>query len=202
MPLDPNCRLLRSPAKRIFRTHLLSSPATSLLVLFPICFIVGHLSRALCLVRHLSSPSVGLSVINQASDSNLSDISQRPDHGPWDSRNRLKREPITPRRGRLPCGQAAGAKRPCQLWMPLRQHLSPPKNVPQTTHKAILHASFVQRQTLGMSDIEPAAKPQLGPLAACNRVAPLAPVKRNVRQAVRHLDPLHGRPAREAHNRP
>lgn len=47
-----------------------------------------------------------------------------------------------------------------------------------------------------MSDIEPAAKPQLGPLAACNRVAPLAPVKRNVRQAVRHFDPLDGRPAR------
>lgn len=202
MPLDPNCRLLRSPAKRIFRTHLLSSPVTSLLVLFPICFIVGHLSRALCLVRHLSSPSVGLSDINQASDSNLSDISQRPDHGPWDSRNRLKQEPITPLRGRLPCGQAAGAKRPCQLWMPLRQHLSLSKNVPQTTHKAILHASFVQRQTLGMSDIEPAAKPQLGPLAACNRVAPLAPVKRNVRQAVRHFDPLDGRPAREAHHRP
>lgn len=63
-------------------------------------------------------------------------------------------------------------------------------------------ASFVQRQTLGMSDIEPAAKPQLGPLAACNRVAPLAPVKRNVRQAVRHFDPLDGRPAREAHHRP
>lgn len=138
----------------------------------------------------------------RASDSNLSDISQRPDHGPRDSRIRPKQGPITPRRGRLPCGQAAGAKRPCQLWMPLRQHLSQPKNVPQTTHKAILHASFVQRQTLGMSDIEPAAKPQLGPLAACNRVAPLAPVKRNVRQAVRHFDPLDGRPAREAHHRP
>lgn len=54
------------------------------------------------------------------------------------------------------------------------------KNVLHTTHKAILHASCVQRQTLGMSDIEPAAKPQLGPLAACNRFAPLAPAKRNV----------------------
>lgn len=112
---------------------------------------------------------MGLSDIAQATNSNLSDISQRPDHTSRDSRNCPKQKPITPRRGRLPCGQAAGAKRPCQLWMPLRQHLSLPKNVPQTTHKAILHASFVQRQTLEMSDIEPAAKPQLGPLVALNR---------------------------------
>ena len=168
----------------------------------PRLFLVGHSLRTLCPVRHFSSPSVGLSDIAQATNSNLSDISQHPDHTPRNSRNCPKQKPITPRRGRLPCGQAAGAKRPCQLWMPLRQHLSLTKNVPQTTNKAILHASFVQRQTLGMSDIEPAAKPQLGPLAACNRVAPLAPVKRNVRQAVRHLDPLDGRPAREAHHRP
>lgn len=91
-----------------------------------------------------------------------------------------EQSPITSRRGRLSAGQAAGAKRPCQLWMPLRQHPAQPKYVPHTTHKAILHASCVQRQTLKMSDIEPAAKPQLGPLAACNRFAPLAPAKRNV----------------------
>ena len=86
--------------------------------------------------------------------------------------------------------------------MQLRQHPDLPKNVLQTTHKAILHASRVQRQTLEMSDVEPAALPQLGPQVACNRFASLAPVKRNVRQAVRHLDPLDGRPAREAHDRP
>lgn len=97
---------------------------------------------------------------------------------------------ITPQRGRLSCGQAAGAKQPCQLWMPVRQHPAQPKYVPQTIHKAILHASFVQRQTLEMSDIEPAAKPQLGPLAACKRFASLAYPTQNVCQACQTLSDI------------
>lgn len=35
--------------------------------------------------------------------------------------------------------------------------------------EAILHASFVQRQTFKMSDVEPASKTQLGLLVAYNR---------------------------------
>lgn len=62
--------------------------------------------------------------------------------------------------------------------------------MPQTTHKAILHASLVQRQTLEMSAVEPAAEPQLGPQAACNRFAALAHPTPNVRQPVRHFQPL------------
>ena len=87
--------------------------------------------------------------------------------------------------------------------------LARPKTCPKLPIKAILNASLVQRQTLEMSAVEPAAKPQLGPQAALKRSRRSLLPTPNVRQLVRHFQPLKmpgtmrgGWPAREAQLRP